>query len=344
VKALVTAACFAFLAFTFTGCASRQEVRTANPTPEQLAQASPAEKTKADKLNDLLIKSLVSSNINTDADYIIGSEDTLEIEVFQVEELKKTVRVSAQGYIGLPLIGRVKAKGLTAIQLEKEIGAMLEEKYLQQPTVTVHVKDYNSQKIAVLGAVGRPQIYPVTGPKYLLDMIVMAGGLAQGAGTMCYIIRAAGPEETDRSKNQTIVIDLGDMLEKGNLALNIPVFGGDVINIPKGATVLVGGAVNRKGAIQMQGKVTLSRVIIMADGLRADASSSDIKVYREKGDGNRDIITVDLDAILEGKEKDFELKENDVVVAQRSPLKGFISDVSTIVRGSMSFGSVGVSY
>jgi len=342
VKVVTIVACVISLLVSLMGCASRQEVRTENLTPEQIAQASLAEKTKADKLNDILLKSMVSSsNISADADYVIGSEDVLEIEVFQVEELKKTVRVSAQGYIGLPLIGQVKAKGFTTVQLEKEIGGLLEEKYLHDPVVSVHVKEFNAQKIAVLGAVLSPKIYPVTGQKYLLDMLVMAGGLSKEAGTICYVVRPSNAEGADRSKGETIVIDLGDMLEKGNFTLNIAVFGGDVITIPRGPTILIGGAVNRGGAIQLQGKVTLSRVIIMADGLRFEASH-DIKVYREKGDGNRDIISVDFDAIMDGKNKDFELKENDIVFVPRAGLKGFISDVSNIVRGSVSYGSVGL--
>ena len=89
-------------------------------------------------------------------DYIIGPEDLLEINIYQVDELNRILRVSSSGFIKFPLIGKVKVSGLTASEIEMELGEKL-RKYLQEPIVSVYIKEYRSQSITILGAVGKPQ-------------------------------------------------------------------------------------------------------------------------------------------------------------------------------------------
>lgn len=117
------------------------------------------------------------------SDYRIGALDVLEISVFQVPDLNKTVQVSSSGTIVLPLIGQVVAKGKTVDQLQAQITAMLGAKYLQNPQVSVFVKDAQSQRITVEGAVGKPGIYPTTGQTTLIQGIALAGGLTTTANT-----------------------------------------------------------------------------------------------------------------------------------------------------------------
>lgn len=110
-------------------------------------------------------------------DYRISPLDVLDISVFQVPDLTKTVQVSSGGQITLALIGSVEAAGKTAGGLEKEIAAKLGAKYLQSPQVSVFVKEYTSQRVTVEGAVSKPGIYPMTGKTTLLQTIALAGGL-----------------------------------------------------------------------------------------------------------------------------------------------------------------------
>ena len=86
-------------------------------------------------------------------DYRIGPDDLIEVTVFEDEKLNKTVRVSSQGNISLPLIGILRVKGLTGSEMEKEIRDLLAEKYLQDPHVSVFIKEYHNQRISVMGAV-----------------------------------------------------------------------------------------------------------------------------------------------------------------------------------------------
>ena len=110
-------------------------------------------------------------------DYQISATDVLEVTVFQVPELSKSVRVSESGQITLPLIGAVPAAGKNATELEAEIAARLSAKYLQNPDVSVFVEDAVSQRVTVEGAVSKPGIYSATGRTTLLQMIALAGGL-----------------------------------------------------------------------------------------------------------------------------------------------------------------------
>lgn len=111
------------------------------------------------------------------SDYRVGPQDLIEITVFQVPDLSRTVRVNSGGQISLPLIGVVQAGGLTIQQLEKEIGRKLSEKYLQNPQVTAFVKEFTSQRVTLEGSIAKPGIYPLTGRTTLLQAIAMGGGL-----------------------------------------------------------------------------------------------------------------------------------------------------------------------
>jgi polysaccharide biosynthesis/export protein len=110
-------------------------------------------------------------------DYRIAPLDLIEISVFGVQDLNRAVQVSASGMISLPLIKTVKAGGLTQSQLEQEIARKLKAAYLQEPQVSVFVKEYNSQRITVDGAVKKPGIFPIVGKVSLLQAIALAEGL-----------------------------------------------------------------------------------------------------------------------------------------------------------------------
>jgi polysaccharide export outer membrane protein len=112
-------------------------------------------------------------------DYRIGPSDLLEVSVFQVPELSRTVRVNTNGGVTLPLIGTVQAGGLTGQQLEAQIAAKLQEKYLQEPQVSVFIKEFISQRVTVSGEVNKAGVFPVSGRTTLMQAIAMAGGLAR---------------------------------------------------------------------------------------------------------------------------------------------------------------------
>lgn len=113
------------------------------------------------------------------SDYRVGALDLLEISVFQVEDLNRTVRINSSGQISLPLIGTVQAGGKTIAELEADIATKLEAGYLQAPQVSVFVKEFSSQRVTVEGAVKQPGIFPITGRTSLLQAIALAKGFEE---------------------------------------------------------------------------------------------------------------------------------------------------------------------
>lgn len=111
------------------------------------------------------------------SDYRVGPQDLIEISVFQVADLNRTVRLNSAGQISLPLIGTMRAGGKTVQELEAEIATRLNAKYLQNSQVSVFVKEFASQRITLEGAVRNPGIYPLTGRTSLIQAIAMAQGL-----------------------------------------------------------------------------------------------------------------------------------------------------------------------
>jgi polysaccharide export outer membrane protein len=109
--------------------------------------------------------------------YRLGAQDLIDVSVFGVEELSKTVRVNSNGQISLPLIGTVMAGGLSVPELEADLARRYATDYLQHPQVTVFIKEYSSQRITLEGAVKQPGIYPITGKISLLQAIAEAKGL-----------------------------------------------------------------------------------------------------------------------------------------------------------------------
>lgn len=110
-------------------------------------------------------------------DYRIAGLDVLQISVLGLKDLDSTVQVSTSGMISLPLVKTIKAGGKTTTQLEQEIARKLTATYLQSPQVTVFIKEYNSQRVTVDGAVMKPGIFPIQGKMSLLQSIALAEGL-----------------------------------------------------------------------------------------------------------------------------------------------------------------------
>src|SRR5512137_2088704 len=122
-------------------------------------------------------------------EYQIGAKDLLEISVFEVPELNITVRVSENGMVTLPLLGEIKAEGLNRAELEKKVASMLEKNYLKNAQVTIFIKEFQSKKISVMGAVRDPGMHDLIGRQSLLQVISIAGGLTDQASDTVVIFR-----------------------------------------------------------------------------------------------------------------------------------------------------------
>ncbi len=249
-------------------------------------------------------------------EYVIGPRDLLEIKVFELPEFDHTVRVSEDGSITLPLLGNVQVRGLTKEKLEQRLAELL-EKYVKNAQVSVFIKEYQSSRVAIIGAVEKPGMYELVGRQTLLQMISQAGGFKENAANEIYILR-----EGEGGVTASIRIDLEDLLLNGNQRLNIPLQPNDVINVPvdRLITIYVFGQVRNPGAIQvkMSKKITLLQAIAQAGGLSENASKRGVIVKRKDKSGKEINFKINLNDIIKGKRKDLPLQEGDVVIVQES--------------------------
>jgi len=245
-------------------------------------------------------------------DYRIGPKDLLEISVFGLDELNKTVRVSEDGKITLPLLGEVEVEGLTKGELENKLTQLLQEKYLQNPQVTIFIKEYQSKVVSVLGAVKNPGPYELLGRQTLLQIISKAGGLTNEAGKDMIVMRLL-----QDGSSISLKISIDDLFIKGDPELNIPLRPNDIINVPidKIVHVYVFGQVRSPGALPVKRSniPTLLRAIAQAGGFSDRASKGGVIIKRIGEDGKEKKIKVNVKDIIKGKRKDIQLKENDVV-------------------------------
>jgi polysaccharide export outer membrane protein len=158
------------------------------------------------------------------SDYRVGAQDLLEISVFGVPDLSRTVRVNSSGGISLPLIGGVQAGGHTVSELEKILAELLSKNYLQNPQVSVFVKEYTSQRITLEGSLKNPGIYPITGKTTLLQAIAIGGGLDPLADLKGVVVF-----RHVEGKKMAAVFDLRDI--RAGRSEDPQVFGDDVIVI-----------------------------------------------------------------------------------------------------------------
>jgi polysaccharide export outer membrane protein len=125
-------------------------------------------------------------------DYKIAPSDLMEFNVFGVPDMKRDVRVNASGQISLPLIGAVDVAGLTVQAAEKLLATRYQEKYLLDPQVSLFIKEFTTQRIAIEGAVTRPGIYPVSGELTLLRALALSGGFAPYADLQQIVVYRNG--------------------------------------------------------------------------------------------------------------------------------------------------------
>lgn len=158
-----------------------------------------------------------------DADYRIGPQDILDINVFQVADLTRTTQVDTGGKIIIPLIGQITAAGRTPDELSADIAARLQKTYLKDPQVVVSVKEASSQKVTVDGAVSQPGIYPLQGPTTLMQAVALAHGIDPKLAN----IRKVAVIRTVRNQPTTALFDLAAIRE--GRALDPQIYGHDVI-------------------------------------------------------------------------------------------------------------------
>jgi polysaccharide export outer membrane protein len=272
--------------------------------------------------------------------YRIGPDDLLDVSVFDVPDLSRTVRVSAGGEISLPLLGSVPVAGQTPQDLEESLAEELRAHYMKDPQVTVFVKEMESHGVSVFGAVTKPGVYQIRGARSLIEVLSMAGGLADDAGDSVTIVRGGGVNQTASVEaavgdpapqaGLTTEVDIAGLLEGDDAKSDVLVFPGDVVKVASAGTVYVVGEVHRPGGFALHANASISvlQAISLAEGLTSTAARSQARVIRtDPESGKRTEIALNLTKILSGKEADPQLEARDIVFVPNSAAR------SSLYRG-----------
>jgi polysaccharide export outer membrane protein len=245
---------------------------------------------------------------------VLGPGDEVEITVYGAPDLSGHTRISGEGNISLPLVGYVRIAGLTSSEAEGAIESQLRQKnILNDPQVSLYVKDYTSDSISVAGEVAKPGSYSALGPHRLFDLLQAAGGLTEKAANRAVI--------SHRGSDNPITVELPK--DPTQLARNnAEVLPGDTIVVPAAPIVYVLGEVNKPGGYVLNSTngVTLVRVVAAAGGPTRLASTGGTKMLRRTPDGLQQ-VAVKLKDILKAKSPDIPVQADDIIYVPSSRLK-----------------------
>jgi polysaccharide export outer membrane protein len=194
-----------------------------------------ASASQTDAKTRLMSTAAENSQLIVTPDYILGPEDILEIAVWKNNDLSKQVQVRPDGRISLPLVGDVSAVGKTPSQLTDEISSRLRA-YMENPTVSILVKEVKSYQIYVLGEVNKPGKYPLTSKLTLLQAITVAGGFTQVAARNKIVVFRYGKDAEGLTK---IKASYDDMVIRDGSNQNIELRPGDLIVVPSETMVVL---------------------------------------------------------------------------------------------------------
>jgi polysaccharide biosynthesis/export protein len=330
---------------------------------QQVVTAQALSQIKAPDPNKELQQQLMVQASQTSAanykDYQVGPEDQLAIVIFGQDNLNRELRVNGQGEIAMPLIGVVKVAGLTPQQIQTRLQEMYNAHFLVNPQITVEVKEFRHQRVAVTGAVAKPGSYEIIGPRTLLEVLSLAGGFSNTitptgqAGDVIDVIRhqnapdgatslKAGGSKPFTPKTETMVIDLRRLVSGQSPELNIPVRNGDVIHVPFAGTAYVLGGVRKPGNIAVKENLTVSQAVALAGGVDPILGTNSITVMRFDDQGKAISINTNLSNIIARNDPDLPVKDNDVVVVNESSVKKTLFILRTLLP--MPSGSYGLGY
>lgn len=277
--------------------------------------------------------------------YVLGPDDEIMIRGIEAPEISnkpdkpdKPVLIGTNGNITLPLIGRVKAGGLTVEQLEAELTARFKE-FIQEPQISVTVTEFRSQPVSVFGAVTKPGVIQLRGRQTLYEVLSMAGGPRDTAGSILTVTRLrqsgeiplAGTRVDPTGQFSSVELNVQEILEGKNLAANIEIRPNDIISVSEGSSnmVYVVGDVQHAGAFTLGGQrnVSVLRAVSLAGGLGRTAKLDKARIVHEvSGEPKLKETAVNIQQIISGKAKDIELGPNDVLVVPTSSRKVFTTD------------------
>ena len=290
-------------------------------TPEQSRFVSAGSEPDPRILADMQALSVQQSN---DV-YLIGQSDLLDIKVFQAGELSGEARVDERGAITLPLLGSVRIAGLTKVQAEQRLIELLGANLLQNPQVSIFIKQFTNRRITVEGEVDKQGVYPLRGKITVLQAIAMAGGLGEKAKPdSVALFRKQG------ASSRVYYLDIS-LIREGRVSDPF-VMNDDRIVVQRSAekSVTVEGEVKRPGIFNFSEPTTILQTIALSQGLTSLGSPSKVILFRREN-GKENAYGINLTAIRQGKERDPFIQAGDRIVVHRSNSRYWLNQATSLL-------------
>jgi len=313
--------------------------------PQIPAKITNPASTAADINRNIAAAAMLSSSASPST-YQIGPEDLLEITLFNIPEADGkitprtvTARVSHQGQISLPVVGEIKVQGLSISGVEKTVRDAY-DKYIYNPQVGVLVKEYR-QRVSIIGAVQKPGVVELTGPKTILDVLAMVGGITDKAGSQVHIYRKGDKGQETHVLDLAVLANSVGLINASNVgSVNMPVQAGDMINVPEGGMFFVDGAVRKPGSYPLGPRFSLTQALATAGGVDVELSSNDISILRRQGPGEVKTIALNLNDVVSGSTPDPQIQPDDVIIVPTSTIKYFVKRFVGEIFSGVSIGSL----
>jgi polysaccharide biosynthesis/export protein len=255
-----------------------------------------------------------SRDENKSSALVVGPGDEVEVTVYGAPDLSGRSRVSSSGNISMPLIGYVRIGGLSDSEAEGAIEAKLrQQNVLNDPRVSVYVKDYGSSGISVAGEVAKPGVYSALGPHRLFDILQAAGGTTDKASNDAVI------SHRDQKDATTVHISK-DPVQMATS--NVDLQPGDTVVVPKAGIVYVLGEVTRPGGyvLNSTGGITVLQVVAVAGGPTHVAAAGKTRLLRRTETGFQE-QQINLTKLLRGKAPDVSVRNEDILFVPSSAVK-----------------------
>jgi polysaccharide export outer membrane protein len=258
------------------------------------------------------------------AGYMLGPGDQITVVGSEPEEIiNKAVRIDQAGFLTLPLVGKLRAGGLTVEQFQTQLETALRQ-WVLEPQVSASVTDYRSQTISVIGSVGSPGVQVLQGRKTIAEVLAQAGGIRQDAGYQLRITRRLergripllGAQDDATGRFSVAEVPVSGIIESSGSEQNIVVEPGDVVSVPRGEMIFVLGNVRRPGGFVLNDREGMSalQALSLAEGTVGHAATANARILRRvKGQAERAEIAVDLKQILAAKAKDVPMRPDDIL-------------------------------
>jgi len=269
------------------------------------------------------------SIVGEGSSFVLGPDDQITIRGVEIEEIaEKPFQVGQDGLITLPLVGVMKAGGMSLRDFEAALTTRLSE-IIRHPAVSVTVTGYGSQPVSILGSVNNAGIHQLKGPKTLTEVLSLAGGLRPDAGYRIKIVRMSQwgtiplpSVRRELSGDFSVAeVNLKDILDAKNPEENIRICPHDVITVPRAQMIYVVGEVEKSGGFVLNENESFSvlQALALAGGLRVAAAPKKAKLIQPAEGGKKTEVAVDVARILSGRAQDLPLKADDILFI---PLNG----------------------